>query len=99
MNIQTEIQAVYEGKMWKSKIKEKGFKSVTITIDIVTEEELCDLWLRLNVSNARTKEANKLHDLKHDLLEGSGQIMTFWKAIDNLITKFGLRGKQYERNV
>lgn len=84
MNIQTEIH------------EKKGFTPVTVTIDIVTEEELCDLWLRINTSNTQIKEDNKLHDLKHELLD-SEHILPFWRTINNLVTKFGLRGKQYER--
>tara|TARA_R110000744_G_scaffold163686_1_gene280714 strand:+ start:2290 stop:2505 length:216 start_codon:yes stop_codon:yes gene_type:complete len=58
----------------------KKFKPIELTITIETEEELCDLWHRMNATKPEID--NDIHDtLKHR----SSSNMVMWGSIDNLV--------------
>lgn len=68
----------------KTKTEKAPFTPVTITVTFEREEELADLWHRLNISQASVKRVVK---------EGAGRpplpdytpTFALWKAVDRLL--------------
>ena len=70
------------------------FEPIKLTITIETPEELCDLWLRQNISGQIIDKHNGCY-LKHNAtqyecnnIKGSS---VFWDVLDNLIGERKLR--------
>jgi hypothetical protein len=72
----------------KATVKEnETFKPITIKLVIESEQELCDLWLRMNhsINNINNNSSRKL---KH-LADMSGTI--FYEALDKEVTRLNLK--------
>ena len=66
----------------------KEFQPIELTITIESEEELCDLWHRLNVSkNVADTQSN--NDLKHRCID----TYSLWNEIDDLVDINNLKNK------
>ena len=73
----------------KIEVKENAvFQPIELKLVIETEEELCDLWHRLNIGSNFVN--NNSTAIKYRANEDNFQL---WKEIDKLITKYNLNNE------
>lgn len=73
----------------KIEVKENAvFQPIELKLVIETEEELCDLWHRINVCTDAIN--NESDGLKH---QANNNATKLWKELDNLITKYNLNNE------
>jgi len=65
----------------------KRFNPIELTITIESEEELCDMWHRLNAAASYIND-NVLHRLKHD---AQGGVTPLFNTLSDLIDENNLR--------
>jgi len=74
----------------KVTVKEKEtFKPITIEFVIESEQELCDLWHRMNVADNNIKRDTDLTRLKHGVID-DGSIRIF-NILDNKLISLNLK--------
>ncbi len=69
------------------------FEPIKLTVTIETPEELCDLWLRQNISGQIIDKHNGCY-LKHNATQYENNAKDgslFWDVLDNLIGERKLR--------
>ncbi len=69
------------------------FVPIKLTVTIETPEELCDLWLRQNMSGQSVDKDNGCY-LKHNATQyecGAKDSSLLWNVLDNLIGERNLR--------
>lgn len=74
----------------KVKVKRKeGFTPIKLTITIESEEELCNLWHRSNITAGKIHTSNYIcgKDLKY---EASDSDTSLWEKLDELVKIHGL---------
>ena len=73
----------------------KKFVPIRFTITVETEKELCDLWLRQNLSGEDVDKANGCY-LKYNATqaENEPESSKLWNLIDNLVGEHELRKEQ-----
>jgi hypothetical protein len=80
----------------KAEVKEQEvFKPITLTITIESEEELCNLWHRMNAQidlfNGDAKRYYNSDYLKHKV---SRDLQNLWDELDGLIIYRNLKNKR-----
>ena len=76
-------------------VKNTKFVPIKFEITVVTEKELCDLWLRMNMSGMSVDNENGCY-LKYNATQAENEKVNgfpFWDALDKLITKLKLRSE------
>lgn len=71
----------------KTNFNPKGFKPIEIVVTIESEEELCDLWHRIN-TNSEAINPESGHELKHKANDDETDL---WDVLDELVSKLKLR--------
>lgn len=66
-----------------------GFQPIELRLVIETEEELCDLWHRINV-HSNVVNSNS-EGLKHEANNDGNKL---WEELNNLITKYNLKDEK-----
>ena len=65
--------------------EESEFKPIEITITLQSEEDLCSLWHRFNVSKITVNKDSE-HSIKYECAEN----YNIWKVLDILVDKNNL---------
>ena len=77
-------------KVKLSEVKEKSFDPFDVTITIESEEELCNLYLRMNLNSSVVNESNQV--LKH---KANGSDWALFKVLKQKVEELNLILKQY----
>jgi hypothetical protein len=74
----------------KATVKEnETFKPITIELVIESEQELCDLWLRLNLPRNIVDEQQVQDYLKYKSTDFNE--IVFWEVLDKEVNRLNLR--------
>ncbi len=71
------------------------FEPIEIRITVESEEELCDLWLRHNLSGKTVDKENGCY-LKYrsqELDDKQGFVAKLWKTLDNYVCRGDLKNR------
>jgi len=72
----------------KATVKEnETFKPITIELVIESEQELCDLWLRMNLSISDVDKSYRVLPLKYC----SNSNNNLWDVLDEIVNKLNLK--------